>query len=490
MARFRVLEGAERGRIYPLDGERHVLGREAEDVPILDQGISRQHAAVVRMGELHMLKDLGSRNGTFVNDERVDEWVLRAGDRVQVGHTVLGFEDRFGAGDATESDIRYADTDGATHTIDRGHHRLRVLYRVSRILGTGESFEETMLKIARSMAVALEADHVYLFSFEADVDHEFPCIAGFDRTPVETLSVSSTILRQVRDEQRPILSSDATLDSRFSASKSVVAQRVRSLLCVPLTVMNQPIGAFYASNSKLTEVFDVEDLELATMIGMLVGNSLEMWRLMEAQGSLYRRVLELLADVSESRTPEFRGRPQRVANYSAAIARVLGYDDPATQQLWIAGLLHDIGTLGLTEEELHAVNLDQRKAKKAVELLDRLPELEEVRDAIVLHTERLDGSGFPNGLSGADVPEVAQIVGLACQLDDLLTRGGESGQELETRQAVRRVREECSSHFSKPVIEALEIAYRLNRLFEEDRMIFRLDLLSLVRPPAAEDDDA
>ncbi|MCA8962048.1 MAG: FHA domain-containing protein [Planctomycetes bacterium] len=491
MALLRVIEGPERGRIYPLEKDRHVIGRETDDLLVDDQGVSRQHAAVLRMGELYLLRDLDSRNGVFVNEERADEWILRAGDRVQIGNTVLVFEDRF-ARPGESRVIEFADTDGPSESIappaDGERDRLRVLYRISKILGRGQSFDETMNKVARSMAVALDAEHVYLFAFEPTPDAEFTLLAGFDRTPIADLAVSRTILVRVRDEGRSILSSDAMLDSRFSGSKSIAIQKIKSLLCVPLVVMNQPVGAFYATNSKLAERFSPEDLELASVIGMLVGNSLEMWRLIDSQGSLYRQVLELLAEISEARSPEVRGRARRVATYSAAMARVLGYSNEATQKMWIAGLLHDIGTLGITEEELHAATLATRKAHKAKEILAHVPELSDVAEAVIGHTERIDGSGFPDGLSGPDVTEGAQIVGLACWFDEILSTGGEGGRELPIKEAVLQIQEDAAGKFDESVLDALLIAYRLNRLFEEDRRLFKLDLTRLVHRGDDEED--
>ncbi len=487
MALLRVLSGEHKGKVFPLETEKLILGRESNDIPILDQGVSRQHAEFFRIGEMYLVRDLESRNGTFVNDQRIDEWVLRAGDRVQVGNTQFAFEDRF-TRPRDSRVIKFANTadkPGSTISLrlpDEGEEehrdRLKILYRISKILGTGEELEETMQKVARTMARALNADHVYLFSFE-EGEEEFAFVSGFDKEPADGLQVSRTILRRVRDEGLPILSSDAMLDERFQSSQSVMVQQIKSLLCVPLTVMNHPVGAFYATNSKLTEVFSPEDLELATIIGMVVGNSLEMWRRTQSQSELYRGVLRMLAEVAEVRNPQvIKGRSERVASYSSAIARAYGFPEEKVNKLWITGLLHDIGAIGLSEDELkNAVNVEQRKAKKATELLEKLPELSDVAPAIIKHTERLDGSGYPEGLEGEDnIPKEAQIVGLACVLEDLLNRGGDGGTELSTKEALVKIRELAPEQFSASVVNGLLIAYRQNRLFKQDRQLFRLDL--------------
>lgn len=95
MAILRVKSGPQKGSVFEIEGDSVVLGREAGgQVQILDQGISRQHAEIFRIGEMYFIQDLKSRNGTYVNDQRISEEILRIGDQIAVGNTVLVFEDR------------------------------------------------------------------------------------------------------------------------------------------------------------------------------------------------------------------------------------------------------------------------------------------------------------------------------------------------------------------------------------------------------------
>jgi hypothetical protein len=83
---------AEAGKEYPLDGDRTVIGRlSGSEVEIQDPGASRRHAEVRREGGEYVLADLGSTNGTLVNDSPVTEQPLHDGDRITIGRTVLQF---------------------------------------------------------------------------------------------------------------------------------------------------------------------------------------------------------------------------------------------------------------------------------------------------------------------------------------------------------------------------------------------------------------
>ena len=85
-----VLAGSNVGEMYKIAKEAISIGRaQGADLQILDEGISRQHAAIVLRGGEAVIEDAGSRNGTFVNGKRIDRHVLRDGDKIQVGSTTI-----------------------------------------------------------------------------------------------------------------------------------------------------------------------------------------------------------------------------------------------------------------------------------------------------------------------------------------------------------------------------------------------------------------
>lgn len=490
MAVLRVVKGEDSGKIYSVTADKLVMGRDSDELPILDQGVSRQHAEIARVGELYFIRDLESRNGTFLNQTRVDEQeVLRNGDRIQVGNTILSFEDAY----ARMSDSRMIkfgnsiETPGSTISLqlpadEEGRlsgqpSRLQTLYRISRILGTVEEASSVFENVVKEMSGCLNADHVYLFACANEFEEDFDLVAAYDRTPANEIAVSRSILQRVTEEGRPILCSDAMLDDRFASSQSVVMKQLKSILCVPLLVTNKPVGAFYATNTKISEAFSPEDLELATTIGMLVGNAMEMWEVVEHQGHFYRDVLKIISTVAEVREAADLGQSERVATYAAAMARALGMTSEETRNIWIGGLLHDIGAIALREEEIaNTVNLEQRKAKLAATILEKVPALQTVAPMILQHTERVDGSGFPEGLEGKAIPKASQVIGLACEFEGLLSGGGEDGAELTAKEALIRARDLAGTKFSVEVVNSLLIAYRRGILFREDKQIFKLGI--------------
>jgi two-component system cell cycle response regulator len=87
-----VIYGSELGKKYNLNAPSLVIGRSSKcDIQIDQESISRNHTKIVNTGKSILIRDLGSTNGTYVNDEPIDEYVMRDGDLIKVGRTIFKF---------------------------------------------------------------------------------------------------------------------------------------------------------------------------------------------------------------------------------------------------------------------------------------------------------------------------------------------------------------------------------------------------------------
>src|SRR5258708_31583558 len=87
-----VIYGLELGRKYNLDQANVIIGRSSKsDVQIDQESVSRNHAKIINTGKSIILRDLGSTNGTYVNDQLIDEYVLRDGDFIKTAPTIFKF---------------------------------------------------------------------------------------------------------------------------------------------------------------------------------------------------------------------------------------------------------------------------------------------------------------------------------------------------------------------------------------------------------------
>ncbi|KMS83226.1 metal-dependent phosphohydrolase [Streptomyces regensis] len=176
------------------------------------------------------------------------------------------------------------------------------------------------------------------------------------------------------------------------------------------------------------------------------------------------RALVQAVDIKDGYT---RGHSERVGHASVLIARELGMDDDRVEVLRFAGILHDVGKLGvptrllrkdgpLTPEERRIIELHPEYGH---EMVRGISFLGEARAAILHHHERLDGSGYPYGLAGSQIPECARIVAVADAFDAMTsTRCYSRARPVEA--AVAELERCAGAHFDPRMVGALVRALR------------------------------
>lgn len=141
--------------------------------------------------------------------------------------------------------------------------------------------------------------------------------------------------------------------------------------------------------------------------------------------NLFIHVVECLADAIDAKDNYTNGHSGRVAAYSKEIARRYGYDEKQQEKIFVMGLLHDVGKIGVPDEVINKPGRlrDEEFAciKKhpaiGYKILSNIKEMPELSAGARFHHERYDGNGYPEGISGLDIPEVARIIAVADAYD-------------------------------------------------------------------------
>ncbi|HHY32339.1 MAG TPA: HD-GYP domain-containing protein [Firmicutes bacterium] len=183
--------------------------------------------------------------------------------------------------------------------------------------------------------------------------------------------------------------------------------------------------------------------------------------------SRQRALLLAAAALVEMRDPVTAGHSARVGNLSAIIARELGLIPDIQSALRLAGLVHDIGKIGvpkaylvkagkLTEEEMAEV---RKHAGLSYEIVSEVPGLVHIAQIVLHHHERLDGRGYPTGLTGEEVPLGSRILCVADSFDAMVTDRAYRSP-LPLRAAIAELERCAGTQFDPAVVEALK-AYLL-----------------------------
>jgi putative two-component system response regulator len=141
--------------------------------------------------------------------------------------------------------------------------------------------------------------------------------------------------------------------------------------------------------------------------------------------SLSLHVVQTLAKTIDAKDAYTNGHSERVAEYSREIAKRYGYDEARQEEIYMIGLLHDVGKIGvpdtvinkpgrLTDEEFGMI---KKHPMKGAEILATVSEMPKLVTGARWHHERFDGTGYPDGLKGEDIPEEARIIAVADAYD-------------------------------------------------------------------------
>ena len=144
---------------------------------------------------------------------------------------------------------------------------------------------------------------------------------------------------------------------------------------------------------------------------------------------LFLSTIRSLAAAIDAKDPYTRGHSERVAVYSVAIARELGLDERSLERVQIAALLHDVGKIGIEDavlrkpERLTDAEYDviKRHPEFGASIMAPIRQLKDIIPGMRHHHEALDGSGYPDGLAGGEIPLIARIIAVGDTFDAMTT---------------------------------------------------------------------
>ena len=209
------------------------------------------------------------------------------------------------------------------------------------------------------------------------------------------------------------------------------------------------------------------------------------------QQRAYDRTVRTLIAAVETKDLYTRGHSERVATASVLIARVIGMREDRVASLRYAGMLHDVGKLGvptrvlqktsqLTEEEFATIKLHP---VRGLEMIREIEFLGEAFAGIMHHHERLDGLGYPMGLRGEEIPEFARAIAVADAFDSMTTTRSYRGARAPAA-ALDELRRCAGTQFDPVMVEALVSALEEHDWQTEGTPVFEPTPMDDVVPPA------
>lgn len=313
-----------------LTASPYIMGRsESVNLPMPgDTMLSRQHCSFEWAGDAWIVRDMGSKNGTTVNGlNLIREHRLSPGDRIVAGRQIIEFESqKAGSTKPAPSPLEFVEDEaGAAIRPDSTFIiRLDSANFSSRQTGGPSSIEleranrrmEALVRAGRELASFKPIESLFGITLDLALD-----AVGAKRGILMTLEngelvtrahkgdgfrVSSAVRDKVMRERASLLVQDASNDSLLRASQTIVQQKIKSLMAVPLQTESQVIGILYVDTPNILYPFDAESLSLLTVFANIAAIRIEHARLVEVEHAerLLTHDLEQAADIQRSLFPQ------------------------------------------------------------------------------------------------------------------------------------------------------------------------------------------
>jgi two-component system NtrC family sensor kinase len=399
-----IKTGDKKGNAYPITDGVVFIGRDSSNtITLPDRQVSRKHASVSLHGTEYFIEDFGSANGTLVNNHLVQRQVLRPGDEIRLGTTVLEVvpfmdteeigEDLKGSASPAQPISDHETIDGSTveitippkgvesvvalpyeaepSSLQKAYLRLAVMYRLINDLVSVTDLAELMDRTAERVLEIIKADRT-LIMLVNDQSGELLPQATCQRKGLRysnEISFSKTISRRVFETGESILTSDAMKDGRFQGSDSIILNRIRSTLCVPIKTKDRILGIIHVDTLGKVMGFSQEDLELLAAMGHQIGIAVENAKLVTDLRKANMELKEQQAQLIEAEKLALLGKiAGGVAHeINNPIMSMLGFTEMASRRLH-EGILEPDNK----EECIRYLNVAQEEAQRCIQIVENI----------------------------------------------------------------------------------------------------------------------
>ncbi|MDK2794270.1 MAG: hypothetical protein PWP75_899 [Caldanaerobacter sp.] len=353
--------------------------------------------------------------------------------------------------------------------IEEKNNEILAISDVGKLITSGSDMKEVLKAIVEKVAGLLNSPLCAVREYHPSSGKFLLLAKGGE---LKDYPVSEEIRLSEKDIEELVTSKEIKIKDvdEFPHSEKVTpifrAKDVYSVVVVPLVFGGETKGILTVWASTNT----VKNMSLLRSVASAISSAMENSKLYEEIKKVYIKTIEALAYAIEAKDIHTKGHSMRVSQYAALIGEYMGFSREKVEQLRIAGILHDIGKIGirdsillkkgkLTQQEYEAMKLHPEIARKILAPID-LPK--EILEAIAKHHERYDGKGYPYGLKGEEIPIEAAILGVADAFDAMTSdRSYRKGMSIE--EAVNEVLRNKGTQFHPEVVDVFISIYMNER---------------------------
>lgn len=344
--------------------------------------------------------------------------------------------------------------------------RFKVLLHLAQNLQMHLELDKLLLNTMQEVAKIMNADRCTVFLLDEEKNELWSIVAmGIEKGKEIRFPADKGIAGHVATTGETLNIPDAYKDSRFNPEiDRQTGYYTRNMLTMPLTNKDHhTIGVFQVLN-KDSGPFDEKDEELLAAISPIAAITIENSLLYEEQVESLNSFVETLSSTLDTRDYITAGHSRRVTHYTLALCEQMKMREDFCEQLRYAGLLHDIGKLGipeavlfkagkLSEEEFQLIKKHPAVTRHILSNIHFPRNLKLVTDIASTHHEKIEGNGYPDRLKKEEIPLGGRLLALADVFDALT-----SGRQYRDREPVEKVwaiiEKETGQAFDPEVVQA------------------------------------
>jgi putative nucleotidyltransferase with HDIG domain len=352
---------------------------------------------------------------------------------------------------------------------DAQQKKLGAVVGVGSVINSALGLKRVLEEVMDSIIKLMKAERGFLMLKDAQGGLSVQIARGMAHVDLnkKDFEISNSLVKKVVDSGEAILTTNAQEDPRFDRQVSVMTYHLLSILCAPLKVKDNLIGVIYVDNRVQSGTFEKEDLHIISSFSNQAAVAIENARLFDGlQASnaeleqAYQATLEGWVRALDLRDKETEGHTQRVTSLTEKLAKAMGIQGDMLLHIRRGALLHDIGKMGIPDGILlkpGALTPDERQLIEkhpvyAYEMLSPIHFLQPALDIPYCHHEKWNGTGYPRGLKGEQIPLPARIFAVTDVWDALVSdRPYRKG--LDPQDVKEKIRADSGTHFDPTVVK-------------------------------------
>jgi HD-GYP domain-containing protein (c-di-GMP phosphodiesterase class II) len=340
-------------------------------------------------------------------------------------------------------------------------NKLEILTRLSHLLNSSLDFAYVKKEAIAAATKLLDCEASSLLLKDEKEKLFFEVVLGEKSEIVKRfqLNMGEGIAGWVGMHNEPLIVMKAQEDPRFFKDIDQAAGFItRDIICVPLRIKKEIIGVIQGINKRNGE-FTPDDLDLFQSLADQIAIALDNARLYEELNEMAWQLVDGLSGALEKRDSYDGGHPQRVLQICMAIAKYLPLSSEDKRRLSLAAILHDIGKVGITDQILtkdgrltvEEQEIIREHPRIGATIVGKIKQLQPIIPGIKYHHEHYDGSGYPEGIRGEEIPLIARIIAIADTYDAIIHersyhRGVSKGE------AVAEITENTGTQFDPKIV--------------------------------------